>query len=210
MSVNAVSGASLKSDLVNALRQARAANAKQADASAFATASQDTGAAQSTGSASQASGAASGTPALSNDLMASLLQLQSDFSQMGLQNGVTSSADPASASDESSALGTTGASQASNAAAPVHHHHGHHFRPPASDAEDAAQTGQSGSAADATAAPGTPANAQAPSTTGSATDLGNDLQSFLQQVTKAISAYAVGGPAGIAAAALTSTKAGTA
>ncbi|SDO24899.1 hypothetical protein SAMN05216360_117100 [Methylobacterium phyllostachyos] len=200
MSVNAVSGTSLRQDLVSALRQARAASAQSIDASAFATSSQDTGATQGTSSSTQTTGTAS-TPAMSSDLMASLLQLQSDFSQMGLQTGVTSGTDSDDASNGMDAPGS--ASQATTGAAPVHHHHGHHARPPESDASSNAQVGQSATTTDATSASST-------TTVGSAagSDRGDGLQSLFQQVTKAVAAYATGGPLGIAAAALTtSTKA---
>ncbi len=51
-----------------------------------------------------------------------------------------------------------------------------------------------------------PAAAAVPATA-TATDSGSDLQSFLQQLTKAVTAYAAGGPLGIAAALTSSTKA---
>jgi hypothetical protein len=200
MSVNAVTGTSLQRDLVSALRQARAASAQQVDASALTAASQEPGAAegatQSTGSTSQASTSAS-TPTLSNDLMASLLQLQSDFSQMGLQTGVTTPADAAANADDASTTGASASDQTTAGAAPVRHHH--HGRAPAADATDDTQAQQSGDTTDATAA----TTASTSSATAS-TETGSDLQAFLQQVTKAISAYAAGGPLGIAAA-LTST-----
>jgi hypothetical protein len=167
MSVNAVSGTSLKHDLVSALRQARAAGIQPIDASGYSTASQDTGSTQGTGSGTTApTSSAATSPALSSDLMASLLQLQSDFSQMGLQTGVTSGSD---AETPTSTSGATDASEAATSSAPVHHHHGHH-----------ASAGG---------------------------DTGDGLESLLHHVTKAIAAYAMGGPVGIAAAALTSSKA---
>lgn len=203
MSVNAVSGTSLRQDLVSALRQARGASAQPIDPSAFSTASQDAGATQGTSSSSQTTGAAT-TPAMSSDMLASLLQLQSDFSQMGLQAGVTSGADPDDTSNGTAASGTADASQAASGAAPVHHHHhGHHARSPESDATTDAQAAQSTTATDTTSASGA-------TTAGSAsgTDLGDGLQSLFQQITKAVAAYVTGGPVGVAAAALTtSTKA---
>ena len=198
MSVNAVSGTSLRQDFVSALRQARAASAQPIDASAFSTSSQDTGAAQGASSSAQSTGT-SATPAMSSDLMASLLQLQSDFSQMGLQTGVTSGGDPDDASNGTATSGS--ASQATTGATPVHHH-GHHGRPPELDASNDTQVGQSTPATDATSASGA-------TTAGSASgsDLGDGLQSLFQQITKAVAAYATGGPLGIASAALTtSTK----
>lgn len=195
MSVNAVSGTTLRQDLVSALRQARAASVQSIDASGYSTASQDAGSAQSTGSTTQATTAGT-SPAVSSDLMASLLQLQSDFSQMGLQTGVTS---PADSDDASSTSGTTGASQAIAGSAPVHHHHGHHAHPPETDAAGDAQSGSSATdaSADASAA-----------TTGTAADSGSSdgLQALFQQMTKAIAAYATTGPIGLAATALTSSS----
>lgn len=196
MSVNAVSGTSLRQDLVSALRQARAASAQPIDASAFATASQDAGATQGTSSSTQTTGTAA-TPAMSSDLMGSLLQLQSDFSQMGLQTGVTSGSDTETSTSTS---GATDSSEAATGSAPVHHHHGHHARPPEPDAAD-----QAGSSTIATDASADTTAAAAGSSTGG--DTGDGLQSLLQHVTKAIAAYAMGGPVGIAATALTSTKA---
>lgn len=202
MSVNSVSGSTLKRDLITVLQQARAAATQKVDTtSAFAAASQDTATQSGTDSTAAASDTAkstgtAATPALSNDLMASLLQLQSDFSQAGLQNGLAATGDTTSATDSSTA--TTGAEsdQAANGAAPVHHHHGHHARSPETDATADTQSGTTGTDAAATA-----------STTeaASGSDTADGLQAFLQQVTKAITAYATGGPAGVAAAALTTT-----
>lgn len=199
MSVNAVSGTSLRQDLVSALRQARAASAPQVDASAFSTASQDTGATQATSSSTQASSSAA-TPALSSDLMASLLQLQSDFSQMGLQTGVTSPTDSDDGSNATATSGGTDASQAANGAAPVHHHHGHHARSLDSESASDAQAAPSAATTDASTASGTTTGA---STSGS--DPADGLQALLQQVTKAVAAYATGGPVGVAATALTTS-----
>lgn len=196
MSVNAVSGTSLRQDLVGALRQARAASIQPIDASGFSTASQDAGTTQATGSTPQSTSAAS--PALSGDLMASLLQLQSDFSQMGLQTGVTSAAD----SEDATSSGLKDAGQAATGSAPVHHHHGHHARAPEPDAETA-QAGSSGSATEAGASASTDAAATGSS---AGTDVGDGLQALFQQMTKAIAAYATGGPVGVAAAALTSSS----
>jgi len=198
MSVNAVSGTSLKHDLVSALRQARAAGIQPIDASGYSTASQDTGNTQGTGSGTTApTSSAATSPALSSDLMASLLQLQSDFSQMGLQTGVTSGSD---AETPTSTSGATDASEAATSSAPVHHHHGHHARPPEPDAAE--QAGSSATAPDASA---DTSAAAVGSTAGG--DTGDGLESLLHHVTKAIAAYAMGGPVGIAAAALTSSKA---
>ena len=202
MSVNAVSGTSLQRDLASALRLARTGGTQASDASsAFTAASQATGgAAQASSSASQASTVAS-APAMSNDMMTSLLQLQSDFSQLGLQNGVTTPADAAGNADGSRTADGPDAGQGAGGTAPVHHHR-RHAHAKATDAAEVAQSGQSGSVADAAATSGTtPTGAAA-----SSSDLGDGLHSFLQQVTKAIAAYATGGPVGIAAAALTSSS----
>lgn len=196
MSVNAVSGTSLQKDLVSALRQARAANARPVDDDMSASASQDAGSAQGAGSAAQ-SGSTASAPAMSNDLMASLLQLQSDFSQLNLQNGVTSPTEPAGASGTAATSSATDASQAAGDATPVRHHRGHHH-PLTSDTENGTQAS---SASDTSSAAGTTSSGDASSTAG----IGNGLDAFLQQVTKAIAAYASGGPVGVAAAALTST-----
>lgn len=209
MSVNAVTGSSLQRDLVSALRQARAANATRLDIGTTAAASQATGTAAEAGSPAQAAGTAS-TPAMSNDLMASLLQLQSDFSQMGLQNGVTAPAEATANADDTSTTGTA-PDQAAAGAAPVHPHRGHHGHRPVSDETQNGESEQTGSATDASTSASTPASTPASATpTGEAaasTGSGSDLQSFLQQVTKAITAYATGGPLGIAAALTSSTKA---
>jgi hypothetical protein len=197
MSVNAVSGATLQRDLVSALRQARAASAKPIDTSTLTTASQDTAATQSTGSTSQSN---SGAPTLSNDLMSSLLQLQSDFSQLGLQNGVATLPDQASASTGSATVDATDSSQSADSAAPTRRrHHGHHAPSPAADTPRGAQAD---STADATAS-----SSASTSTTATTSDAGEGFNAFLQQITKAIAAYATGGPVGVAAAAVTgSTK----
>ncbi|MHB2209203.1 cell wall anchor protein [Methylobacterium sp. CM6257] len=200
MSINTVSGSSLQRDLVTALRQARAASAKPIDPTAFTATGEEADTTQATGGSSQASSAIA-TSALSNDLMASLLQLQSDFNQLGLQNGITAPGDSDNAADISATTGVaaTDPSQASAGTTPLHHRHGHHDRPVA-DTDAAAQAGQSGGTETASAPAAAP-------TTGSAstTDIGDSLQSLLQQMTKAIAAYATGGPIGVAATALTST-----
>lgn len=205
MSANAVTGSSLQRDLVSALRQARAANTARIEAGASTTAGQDPTTTQATGSTGQTTGTTS-TPTLSNDLMASLLQLQSDFSQMGLQSGVTTPADATANADEASATGTS-SSPTADGAAPVHHRRGHHGHRPASDATQSGTSAPTGAATDGasstSASTGTTATADAASATGS----GDGLQSFLQQVTKAIAAYATGGPVGIAAALTSSTQA---
>lgn len=205
MSANAVTGSSLQRDLVSALRQARAANTARIEAGASTTAGQDPTTTQATGSTGQTTGTTS-TPTLSNDLMASLLQLQSDFSQMGLQSGVTTPADATANADEASATGTS-SSPTADGAAPVHHRRGHHGHRPASDATQSGASAPTGAATDGasstSASTGTTATADAASATGS----GDGLQSFLQQVTKAIAAYATGGPVGMAAALTSSTQA---
>lgn len=205
MSANAVTGSSLQRDLVSALRQARAANTARIEAGASTTAGQDPTTTQATGSTGQTTGTTS-TPTLSNDLMASLLQLQSDFSQTGLQSGVTTPADATANADEASATGTS-SSPTADGAAPVHHRRGHHGHRPASDATQSGTSAPTGAATDGasstSASTGTTATADAASATGS----GDGLQSFLQQVTKAIAAYATGGPVGIAAALTSSTQA---
>ena len=205
MSVNAVTGSSLQRDLVSALRQARAANATRLDIGTTAAASQATGTAAEAGSTAQAAGTAS-TPAMSNDLMASLLQLQSDFSQMGLQNGVTAPAEATANADDTSTTGTA-PDQAAAGAAPVHPHRGHHGHRPVSDETQNGEPEQTGSATDASTSASTSASATPTGEAAAATGSGSDLQSFLQQVTKAITAYATGGPLGIAAAPTSSTKA---
>ncbi len=205
MSANAVTGSSLQRDLVSALRQARAANTARIEAGTSTTAGQDPTTTQATGSTGQTTGTTS-TPTLSNDLMASLLQLQSDFSQMGLQSGVTTPADATANADEASATGTS-SSPTADGAAPVHHRRGPHGHRPASDATQSGTSAPTGAATDGasstSASTGTTATADATSATGS----GDGLQSFLQQVTKAIAAYATGGPVGIAAALTSSTQA---
>lgn len=221
MSVNTVSGSSLQRDLVSALRQARAANVARLDVGTAATASQETGKQAAADDTAPSTGTAS-TPTLSNDLMASLLQLQSDFSQMGLQTGVTAPAEAAANADDTSTTGTatgTAPGQAAGGASAVHHHRGHHGHRPVSDAEQSEGAAQAGTATDASAASSavssaststsTSATATAdPATaTGSGSGSGSDLQSFLQQVTKAVTAYAAGGPLGIAAALTSTTKA---
>ncbi|KQS71293.1 cell wall anchor protein [Methylobacterium sp. Leaf361] len=218
MSVNTVSGSSLQRDLVSALRQARAANVARLDVGTAATANQETGKQGAADDTAPSTGTTS-TPTLSNDLMASLLQLQSDFSQMGLQNGVTAPAEAAANADDTSATGTatgTAPGQAAGGASAVHHHRGHHGHRPVSDAEQSEGAAQAGTATDASAASSTVSSAST-STSTSATATadpamatgsgsGSDLQSFLQQVTKAVTAYAAGGPLGIAAALTSTTK----
>ena len=213
MSVNTVSGSSLQRDLVSALRQARAANVARLDVGTAATANQETGKQAAADDTAPSTGTAS-TPTLSNDLMASLLQLQSDFSQMGLQNGVTAPAEAAANADDSSTTGTatgTAPGQAAGGAPAVHHHRGHHGHRPVSDAEQSEGAAQAGTATDASAASSEASSASTSTTAtadpATATGSGSDLQSFLQQVTKAVTAYAAGGPLGIAAALTSTTKA---
>lgn len=215
MSVNTVSGSSLQRDLVSALRQARAANVARLDVGTAATANQETGKQAAADDTAPSTGTAS-TPTLSNDLMASLLQLQSDFSQMGLQNGVTAPAEAAANADDTSTTGTatgTAPGQAAGGTSAVHHHRGHHGHRPVSDAEQSEGAAQAGTATDASAASSaassasTSATATADPATATGSGSGSDLQSFLQQVTKAVTAYAAGGPLGIAAALTSTTKA---
>ena len=213
MSVNTVSGSSLQRDLVSALRQARAANVARLDVGTAATANQETGKQAAADDTAPSTGTAS-TPTLSNDLMASLLQLQSDFSQMGLQNGVTAPAEAAANADDTSTTGTatgTAPGQAAGGASAVHHHRGHHGHRPVSDAEQSEGAAQAGTATDASAASSAASSASTSATAtadpATATGSGSDLQSFLQQVTKAVTAYAAGGPLGIAAALTSTTKA---
>lgn len=198
MSVGSVTSSSLQRDLVTALRQTRAAAAPQLDATAFAAASQNTSATAGTGGTTPTAGSASG-PALSSDLMASLLQVQSDYSQIGVQGGLAPSTDSTSAADGSSSTVGADPSQVSGDAAPVHHRHGHHGRPAASDSTDSTDPRQSDGSSAAASASTTTAG------TGTSSSLEDGLQSILQQVTKAIAAYASGGPVGLAASALTST-----
>nr|WP_042671667.1 hypothetical protein [Methylobacterium sp. B34] len=216
MSVNTVSGSSLQRDLVSALRQARAANVARLDVGTAATANQETGKQAAADDTAPSTGTAS-TPTLSNDLMASLLQLQSDFSQMGLQNGVTAPAEAAANADDTSTTGTatgTAPGQAAGGASAVHHHRGHHGHRPVSDAEQSEGAAQAGTATDPSAASSTVSSASTSTSTSAtatadpatATGSGSDLQSFLQQVTKAVTAYAAGGPLGIAAALTSTTK----
>ncbi|SEN50696.1 hypothetical protein SAMN02799625_01472 [Methylobacterium sp. UNC300MFChir4.1] len=209
MSVNTVSGSSLQRDLVSALRQARAANVARLDVGTAATANQETGKQAAADDTAPSTGTAS-TPTLSNDLMASLLQLQSDFSQMGLQNGVTAPAEAAANADDTSTTGTatgTASGQAAGGASAVHHHRGHHGHRPVSDAEQSEGAAQAGTATDTSASTSASTSTTATADTATATDSGSDLQSFLQQVTKAVTAYAAGGPLGIAAALTSTTKA---
>lgn len=213
MSVNTVSGSSLQRDLVSALRQARAANVARLDVGTAATANQETGKQAAADDTAPSTGTAS-TPTLSNDLMASLLQLQSDFSQMGLQNGVTAPAEAAANADDTSTTGTatgTAPGQAAGGASAVHHHRGHHGHRPVSDAEQSEGAAQAGTATDASAASSASTSTSTSATTtadpATGTGSGGDLQSFLQQVTKAVTAYAAGGPLGIAAALTSTTKA---
>lgn len=212
MSVNTVSGSSLQRDLVSALRQARAANVARLDVGTAATANQETGKQAAADDTAPSTGTAS-TPTLSNDLMASLLQLQSDFSQMGLQNGVTAPAEAAANADDTSTTGTasgTAPGQAAGGTSAVHHHRGHHGHRPVSDAEQSEGAAQAGTATDASAvssaSTSTSTSATATADPATATGSGSDLQSFLQQVTKAVTAYAAGGPLGIAAALTSTTK----
>lgn len=217
MSVNTVSGSSLQRDLVSALRQARAANVARLDVGTAATANQETGKQAAADDTAPSTGTAS-TPTLSNDLMASLLQLQSDFSQMGLQNGVTAPAEAAANADDTSTTGTatgTAPGQAAGGASAVHHHRGHHGHRPVSDAEQSEGAAQAGTATDPSAASSAASSASTSTSTSATatadpatgTGSGGDLQSFLQQVTKAVTAYAAGGPLGIAAALTSTTKA---
>ena len=185
MAVGSVTSSTLQRDLITALRQTRTAAAQPVGANAFAVASQSSG----TGATAASSGAASGS-SLSSDLMASLLQVQSDASQVSAQGGFASSTD---------ATGATDGSQASGAAARVHHHHGYQTATAASNSADPSQSAGSSTAiaADSTSTTGH---------TDPLESLQDGLQSLLQQVTKAIAAYAGGGPVGLAASTLTNAS----
>ncbi|MDH2310947.1 cell wall anchor protein [Methylobacterium brachiatum] len=202
MSVGSVTSSSLQRDLLSALRQTRATSAQQTDGNPFAVASQATVA--SNAGAATASGSTASGPALSNDLMASLLQVQSDFSQINAQGGLapptsSTSVTEGSASDASSADG-----QDSGNPAPVHHHRGPHARPAGAASPDVTGSNPSGTDSTAAAAATGPSGGDANPLSG----IEDGLQALLQQVTKAIAAYTTAGPVGLAASALsTSSKA---
>ena len=202
MSVGSVTSSSLQRDLLSALRQTRATSAQQTDGNPFAVASQATVA--SNAGAATASGSTASGPALSNDLMASLLQVQSDFSQINAQGGLapptsSTSVTEGSASDASSADG-----QDSGNPAPVHHHRGPHARPAGAASPDVTGSNPSGHDSTAAAAGTAPSGGDANPLSG----IEDGLQALLQQVTKAIAAYTTAGPVGLAASALsTSSKA---
>jgi hypothetical protein len=201
MSVGSVTSSSLQRDLISALRQTRATSAQQTDGNSFAVASQTTGASTAAGAATASGSAASG-PALSNDLMASLLQVQSDFSQINAQGGLAPPTSSPSVTDGSASDGSSADSQAAGNPAPVHHPRGHHVRPAGSAASDV--TGSSLSASD-----GTTAAAATGRSGGDANPLSgieDGLQALLQQVTKAIAAYTTAGPVGLAASALSTSS----
>ena len=201
MSVGSVTSSSLQRDLISALRQTRATSAQQTDGNSFAVASQTTGASTAAGAATASGSAASG-PALSNDLMASLLQVQSDFSQINAQGGLAPPTSLPSVIDGSASDGSSADSQAAGNPAPVHHPRGHHVRPAGSAASDV--TGSSLSASD-----GTTAAAATGRSGGDANPLSgieDGLQALLQQVTKAIAAYTTAGPVGLAASALSTSS----
>ncbi|MCJ2095534.1 cell wall anchor protein [Methylobacterium sp. J-072] len=199
MSVGSVTSSSLQRDLISALRQTRAASAQQTDASAFAVAGQ--GASPSSGATTTSGSTASG-PALSSDLMASLLQVQSDYSQITAQGGFAPPGSASSVTEQATADPGAEDGQDSQNPAPVHHHHGHHARPVATDAANA--TGANPTAGDSTAAAASSGTATGDANPFSGIEDG--LQSLLQQVTKAIAAYATTGPVGLAATALTTTS----
>jgi hypothetical protein len=202
MSVGSVTSSSLQRDLISALRQTRATSAQQTDGNSFAVASQTMGASTAAGAATASGSAASG-PALSNDLMASLLQVQSDFSQINAQGGLAPPTSLPSVIDGSASDGSSEDSQAAGNPVPVHHPRGHHVRPAGSAASDV--TGSSLSASDGTTA----AAATGGRSGGDANPLSgieDGLQALLQQVTKAIAAYTTAGPVGLAASALSTSS----
>ena len=199
MSVGSVTSSSLQRDLISALRQTRSASAPQTDANAFAAASQ--GASASTGT-TKASGSTASGPALSSDLMASLLQVQSDYSQISAQGGFAPPSSASSITEQSSADPGAEDGQDAQTAAPVHHHRGSHVRPVATDTANA--TGATPTTGDGTAAAST--SGTAAGATNPFSGIEDGLQSLLQQVTKAIAAYATTGPVGLAATALTATS----
>ncbi|TXN59171.1 hypothetical protein FV228_24720, partial [Methylobacterium sp. WL18] len=125
MSVGSVTSSSLQRDLISALRQTRGASAQQTDANAFAVASD--GASPSAGAAATtSSGSKASSPALSSDLMASLLKVQSDFSQISAQGGFAAPTSAQSITEASTDGSDDGQTQGN--AAPARAHHGHHAR----------------------------------------------------------------------------------
>ncbi|MGU3405086.1 cell wall anchor protein [Methylobacterium brachiatum] len=203
MSVGSVTSSSLQRDLLSALRQTRATSAQQTDGNPFAVASQATGASNATGAATASGSTASG-PALSNDLMASLLQVQSDFSQINAQGGLAPPTSSTSVTDGSASDASSADGQDSGNPAPVHHHRGAHARPAGAASPDVTGSNPSGNGSTAAAAATGPSGGDANPLSG----IEDGLQALLQQVTKAIAAYTTAGPVGLAASALsTSSKA---
>jgi hypothetical protein len=203
MSVGSVTSSSLQRDLLSALRQTRATSAQQTDGNPFAVASQATGASNATGAATASGSTASG-PALSNDLMASLLQVQSDFSQINAQGGLAPPTSSTSVTDGSASDASSADGQDSGNPAPVHHHRGPRARPAGSASPDVTGSTPSGNDSTAAAAATGPSGGNANPLSG----IEDGLQALLQQVTKAIAAYTTAGPVGLAASALsTSSKA---
>jgi hypothetical protein len=194
MSVGSVTSSSLQRDLISALRQTRGASAQQTDASAFAVPSD--GASPSAGTAATtASGSTASSPGLSNDLMASLLKVQSDFSQISAQGGFAAPASAQSITEASSDGSDGGQSQGD--AAPAHRQHGHHTRAAGPDGSGSAASSSAAVAANSGAATGE---------TDASGGIQDGLQALLQQVTKAIAAYTAAGPVGLAASALSTTS----
>ena len=202
MSVGSVTSSSLQRDLLSALRQTRATSAQQTDGNPFAVASQATVA--SNAGAATASGSTASGPALSNDLMASLLQVQSDFSQINAQGGLAPPTSSTSVTDGSASDASSADGQDSANPAPIHHHRGPHARPAGAASPDVTGSNPSGTDSTAAAAATGPSGGDANPLSG----IEDGLQALLQQVTKAIAAYTTAGPVGLAASALsTSSKA---
>ncbi len=151
-----------------------------------------------------ASGSTASGPALSNDLMASLLQVQSDFSQINAQGGLAPPTSSTSVTDGSASDASSADGQDSANPAPIHHHRGPHARPAGAASPDVTGSNPSGTDSTAAAAATGPSGGDANPLSG----IEDGLQALLQQVTKAIAAYTTAGPVGLAASALsTSSKA---
>ena len=194
MSVGSVTSSSLQRDLISALRQTRGASAQQTDANAFAVASD--GASPSAGTAATtSSGSKASSPALSNDLMASLLKVQSDFSQISAQGGFAAPTSAQSITEASTDGSDDGQTQGN--AAPARAHHGHHARMAGPEGSDSVASGST-----AVAATSGPATGETDASGG----IQDGLQALLQQVTKAIAAYTAAGPVGLAASALSTSS----
>lgn len=197
MSVGAVSSNAQQWALIKEMRQARAAGA----AHSFDT-SQTGGSGQAGATGSGKSSI--GTSALSGDLMASLLQIQSAGSQDG-SSSAGAGADlsglsgpggfpppppgpppgDASASSADGSANTADAGQTASSAGsgPVHGRRHHHAPPPPDD--------------------GTSSTTAASAASGDAAgDSGSGLGALLANLTKAAATYATGGLAGVAASTL--------